>query len=256
MSPLGSHVAGDPSLSGLERAYIRLVGPPEPALRIRTAHLLRALRGRSPRRIVDVGAGAGFASISMARRFRAATVVALDLSEEQVALGRMLAAESGVANVTFSLLDAGEYEPPEPVDVVVCADALEYVRDDGLLVSRIGTWLSPEGLFVLHCRGNPSAYRLRRFKSAPSDRDGRIRAGYSDAELGEFATLAGLRLVSLRPTFTAPAELGYELVEPELGVFRGRAARAIVVPLALGLSSLDRFGIGRGAGRLAVMAKP
>jgi SAM-dependent methyltransferase len=250
--PLGAHLAHERGLSSAEQWYLRTLGPPEPSLRLRTSHVLRALDRLAPARVLDAGAGAGFTAITLARRRPFSTVVALDIDAPQIEHGRQLAADADVKNVTFVAADALSYEPPSPFDAVVCVDALEYVADDLQFLRSVGSWLAPGGSLILHCRATPTAYRRRVFKATDFRRDGRVRPGYSDRELTEMLSEAGFADVSVESTLTAPAELAYELVDPELGVFRGRAARALAAPPLLLLAQLDRLRIGRGAGLLAV----
>jgi SAM-dependent methyltransferase len=254
MSPIGSHLALDERLAAPERAYLRLFGAPEPGLRVRTAHVVREVARLAPTLVVDVGAGAGFVSIAIAQRLPAVAVVAVDPAAPQVDLGRRLADAAG-ARVSFVAAAAAEYEPPGPVDAVVCVDALEYVEDDAAALQRITSWLRPGGSLVLHCRNAPASYRLRRFVRAPFDRDGRLRAGYGRADLTALLVAAGLTVTRVRTTMTAPAELAFELLEPELGPLRGRALRAVAAPPLLALAQFDRLGLGRGAGLLVVAGR-
>lgn len=229
-----------------------MLGPPEPSLRVRTAHVLRAVDRLGPVRVLDAGAGAGFTAIALARRRPASTVVALDIDVPQIEHGRQLAAAASVRNVSFVATDALSYEPDELFDVVVCVDALEYVADDLRFLRLVRSWLAPEGSLVLHARATPTAFRRAVFKATDFRRDGRVRPGYSGMELKDCLKNAGFVDAEIKSTLTAPAELAYELVDPDLGVFRGRAGRALAAPPLLLLAQLDRLPIGRGAGLLAV----
>lgn len=229
-----------------------MLGPPEPSLRVRTAHVLRAVDRLAPTRVLDAGAGAGFTAIALARRRSASTVTALDIDAPQIEHGRKLAAAAGVNNVSFVMADALSYQPEELFDAVVCVDALEYVADDVQFLRLIQSWLAPRGALVLHARATPTAYRRGVFKATDFRRDGRVRPGYAREHLAELLNDAGFAESKIETTLTAPAELAYELVDPELGVFRRKAARALAAPPLLMLAQLDRLALGRGAGLLAV----
>jgi SAM-dependent methyltransferase len=252
MDPIGAHLAFGAGLSRAERWYLRVLGPPELSLRIRTAHVLRAADRVGPRRVLDAGAGAGFTAISLALRRPDAHVTALDIDEPQVDHGRRLAEAAGVGNLTFIAGDALAYEPESPFDAVVCVDALEYVADDGAFLRRVRSWLLPDATLILHCRATPTAYRRAAFKTTPFTRDGRVRPGYSRSQLQGLLEASGFTNPVVETTLTAPAELAYELVDPEFGVFRSKGARALAAPPLLLLAQLDRLRIGRGAGLLAV----
>jgi cyclopropane fatty-acyl-phospholipid synthase-like methyltransferase len=254
MTPLGSHLAADPALHPFERAYMRLVGAPEPALRVRTAHVLREVRRARPRRVVDVGAGAGFMAIAAARQLPQATVVALEPQAEQAHRAEQLAAAAGVRNLRVVCADALDHEERD-VDVVTCVDALEYVGDDSLLLTRIAAWLRPGGTLVLHCRRVPTAYRLARFRSGDRFADGRLREGYDAPGLRAGLETAGFSVRRIRVTLAAPAELAYELVDPERGPLASRGARAVVAPLLPLVTQLDRLPARDGAGLLAIAVR-
>src|SRR4051794_2887282 len=130
MRPLGAHTANEPQFSKLERWYLRTFGSPEPSIRIRTAHVLRALDAVRPRRVLDAGAGAGFTAIAIAIRKPDAEVTALDVDAAAVSHGNALASAAGLGNVTFLHGDALQYDPEDAFDAVVCVDALEYVASD------------------------------------------------------------------------------------------------------------------------------
>jgi precorrin-6B methylase 2 len=254
MRPLGSHLAADPALHPVERAYVRIIGAPEPALRMRTAHVLREVRRARPRRVVDVGAGAGFMAIAAARQLPNATIVAVEPQPEQARRAEQLSAAAGVTNLRVVTGDALEHDERD-ADVVTCVDALEYIADDALLLSRIATWLRPGGRVVLHCRRVPTAYRLARFRSGDRFADGRLREGYDAAGLTALLEGAGFSACRIRATLGAPAELAYELVDPARGPLGSRGARAIAAPLLLLLAQLDRLPVGNGAGLLATAVR-
>lgn len=45
--------------------------------------------------------------------------------------------------------DAAEYEPPEPVDTVLCLETLEHCADPAALCKAAHRWLKPGGIFLI-----------------------------------------------------------------------------------------------------------
>lgn len=252
MSPLGAHLACEPGLSAPRQLLLRALGTPEPGLRTRTRHALRATLAAEPRFVVDAGCGAGFASIALALAAPRCRVVGVDGNGAQIERATKLAKGAGAGNATFVTGDVLAFEPQEEADVVLCLDALEYVADDSLLLARMRGWLRPGGRLVLHCRATPTPRVLRAFRHADPCFDGRVRPGYGPAELRLLLDGAGLTVVDLRQTLTPPAELAFELAEPSLGPLRNGALRLLALPFLLALARADAPRLGRGAGLLAV----
>ena len=250
MTPLGSHLAAGPDAAGAERAYLTLFGAPEPGLRVRTRRVLGAVRQLAPRRVLDAGCGAGFVSIALAQSMPGAEVVGIDTSAAQVAKADDVARAARAENVSFKVASVDALDASASFDAAVVADALEYMRDPGAALLAIRGALRPGGAVVVHCRAVPTPRYLRSFKRADPFRDGRTREGYTEAELRETLTAAGFDMQSVARTFALPAELAYELADPELGWFRSRGARAAVAPLLVAVSLLP--APGAAAGLLAV----
>jgi SAM-dependent methyltransferase len=252
MTPMGSHLAYDARLGPAERAYVRAFGTPDPSLRVRTSHVLRALRKLEPGVVLDAGCGAGFTVIAAALRMPGVRMIGIDADARQVEHAIDLAARAGATSASFERTDVFEYEPDSPVDVVLCVDALEYFEDDASFLSRVRSWLVPGGALVLHCRRVPTPRYLPSFRRADPLLDGRRRSGYEAGALTDLLEGARFGSVRLRQTLTPPAELAHELADPELGVVRGRLLRALTGPLLAVVASLDVVPMGPGAGLLAV----
>ena len=85
------------------------------------------LRAEPPARVVDVGCGAGWSSIALARAYPAILVDGLDLDEASIAVARANAQAAGVADrVTFQVRDAGDPELAGQYDL---ACAFECIHD-------------------------------------------------------------------------------------------------------------------------------
>ena len=103
--------------------------------------LLSRVPARDPRRVVDLGCGAGNLTSELTRRWPDATVEALDSSAEMVAAAR----ERGV---NASVADVRTWTPQPDTDVVLSNAAMHWLPEHGELFIRwagqlaAGSWLA------------------------------------------------------------------------------------------------------------------
>lgn len=99
-------------------------------------------------RCLEIGCGAGQNSIYMARQ--GAACVALDVSDQQVAHGRKMAAEAGV-NVDFRVCCMDKLDPETlgQFDVIHSTYALPFAEDPEAVIRDCASMLKPDGVFLL-----------------------------------------------------------------------------------------------------------
>ncbi len=112
-----------------------------------TENQLRLLGDVRGKRILELGCGGGQCSIAFA--LQGATTTGIDLSDEQLAFARTLAATSGV-HVVFHQGDAADLARfgDASFDVVFSAYALAYVESIAGCLRETARVLAPEGLLV------------------------------------------------------------------------------------------------------------
>ncbi len=112
-----------------------------------TENELRLLGDVRGKRILEVGCGGGQCSIAFAKQ--GATVAGIDLSDEQIAFARRLAAQEGVS-VAFHQGRAEELTPfqDQAWDVVFSAYVFHYVADMPRCLAECHRVLRPGGLLV------------------------------------------------------------------------------------------------------------
>jgi ubiquinone/menaquinone biosynthesis C-methylase UbiE/ADP-ribose pyrophosphatase YjhB (NUDIX family) len=117
--------------------------------------LVGDVRGK---RVLEIGCGGGQCTIAFARR--GALAVGKDLSDEQVAFARELAASEGVEARFYqgSVEDLSEF-PDASQDVVFSACAMAYVPDIASCFSEVHRVLKPGGVFAFS-QGHPMANAL------------------------------------------------------------------------------------------------
>ena len=106
-----------------------------------------SLRPFSPQRILDVASGTGDLALLMCRRLQPQQIVAADLSEEMMAVGRRKAAEEGYASrVSFEYQDCMELTYPDhSFDAITVAFGIRNFADLEQGLSEMGRVLRPDG---------------------------------------------------------------------------------------------------------------
>jgi 2-polyprenyl-3-methyl-5-hydroxy-6-metoxy-1,4-benzoquinol methylase len=110
----------------------------------------------SEARVLEVGSGAGFLSVNLARR--GLSVVAVDSVSDMVETTRRHAAEAGLAErVTARLGDVQRLDLPDnQFDLVVALGVIDWVPEPAMAVSEMGRVLRPGGWLIVSS-GNSAA---------------------------------------------------------------------------------------------------
>jgi SAM-dependent methyltransferase len=98
---------------------------------------------------IDIGCGTGHSTNVLARAFPRSAFVGYDFSEQALARGRAEAAEWGLDNVRFELLDLVDLSPQRPVDAVFAFDVIHDQADPVTVLDRVRAALAPDGVFVM-----------------------------------------------------------------------------------------------------------
>src|SRR5205823_5189335 len=74
----------------------------------------RVICKHGPRRILDFGCANGYTTLQLARQHSDKTFLGVDINPEMITVATTAAAERGVANATFSVLDVRTDPVPGP----------------------------------------------------------------------------------------------------------------------------------------------
>ncbi|KAG7673882.1 putative 2-methyl-6-phytyl-1,4-hydroquinone methyltransferase [Nannochloris sp. 'desiccata'] len=103
-----------------------------------------------PPKILDVGCGIGGTSRYLANKFPESKVTGITLSKNQVKRGTQLAAERGLNNVNFQVMDALAMEfPDNSFDLVWACESGEHMPDKTAYVNEMIRVLKPGGTLVI-----------------------------------------------------------------------------------------------------------
>ena len=115
------------------------------------ADLLARVDAGSPRVVIDLGCGEGALTASLAQRWPQARVTGVDSSPEMLAAA---VAHAVPGRVAFALGDVQDWEPEEPVDVLVSNAMLHWVPGHDRLLARWARQLAPGGWLAVQVPGN------------------------------------------------------------------------------------------------------
>jgi cyclopropane-fatty-acyl-phospholipid synthase len=118
----------------------------EEALRQTVAHADLA-DGQS---ILELGCGWGSLSLWMARQFPHSEVTAVSNSNAQREYVKAEAAARGLKNLRVVTADMNGYEPPRQLDRIVSVEMFEHIMNWRELMTRVRSWLAPDGRFFMH----------------------------------------------------------------------------------------------------------
>ena len=107
-----------------------------------------------PRSIVDLGCGPGQLSVALRARWPSAPVVGIDSSPEMIARARD---DNTDPQTTYELADVGDWQPPEPVDLIISNATFQWVPDQLALIPRLREHLAPGGVLAFSVPHNYTA---------------------------------------------------------------------------------------------------
>ncbi|MFZ5863801.1 MAG: class I SAM-dependent methyltransferase [Nitrospirota bacterium] len=102
-----------------------------------------------PRAILDLACGTGISTFAFARAFPNAKIVGVELRDEYLQRARAKLATNPDSRIDFVLSRAEDFTTDQRFDVVSASYLAKYA-DLSVLVDKIGRWLVPNGLLIMH----------------------------------------------------------------------------------------------------------
>lgn len=101
-------------------------------------------------RILELGCGWGSLTLFMAETFPAADITAVSNSASQRAHIEQEASRRGLSNLRIITADMNDFATAQKFDRVVSVEMFEHMSNWRALLSRIRSWLEPDGALFLH----------------------------------------------------------------------------------------------------------
>ena len=113
--------------------------------------------------ILELGCGWGSLSLWMARQFPTSQVTALSNSHSQREYIEREAMARGLKNIRVVTSDMNVFDPQRRFDRIVSVEMFEHIMNWRELMTRVNSWLAPDGRFFMHIFTHRSgAYRFDR----------------------------------------------------------------------------------------------
>jgi len=100
--------------------------------------------------ILELGCGWGSLSLSMARQFPNSPVTAVSNSNTQREYIEAQAAARGLKNLRVITADMNGFHPQRQFDRIVSVEMFEHIMNWRELMTRVRSWLAPDGRFFMH----------------------------------------------------------------------------------------------------------
>ncbi|WP_342358390.1 cyclopropane-fatty-acyl-phospholipid synthase family protein [Terrarubrum flagellatum] len=117
--------------------------------------------------ILELGCGWGSLSLWMAERLPKASITAVSNSHSQRAYIEAEAARRGFQNLTVITADINDFAPTQTFDRVVSVEMFEHMSNWRALLTRVRSWIAPDGLLFIHIFAHRSTAYL--FSQGDSD---------------------------------------------------------------------------------------
>jgi 2-polyprenyl-3-methyl-5-hydroxy-6-metoxy-1,4-benzoquinol methylase len=152
----------------------------------------QATRGQ-PGRILEVACGTG----ALSRKLNFTSYQGLDISPAAIEIAQKKMNETCLGCASNRTYEAGDFHtwppPPDPVDTVLCVDAMHSFRDQPFVARKIAGMLRSGGLFIV-ATINPVVYnRIRRVGGVRLE-NGPVSHWLSRRELHGLIRQAGLTI--------------------------------------------------------------
>ncbi len=100
--------------------------------------------------ILELGCGWGSLSLWMARQFPKSKIVAVSNSNSQREYIQATARSRGLTNLTVITQDMNAFDPKATFDRIVSVEMFEHMMNWRELMTRVRSWLNPDGRFFMH----------------------------------------------------------------------------------------------------------
>ena len=111
---------------------------------------------RDGQTILELGCGWGSLTLWMAEHFPGSSITAVSNSASQRAFIEAEATQRGLDNVEIVTADMNDFDPGRRFDRVASIEMFEHMRNWPELLSRVASWLEPDGRALVHVFCNRS----------------------------------------------------------------------------------------------------
>ena len=184
-------------------------------LLLRTWHIKRELRhiwrsNPSDMALLDAGAGFGQYSYYLSRKFRHASVTAVDIKKEQVDNCNTFFKKMGMSTrVRFVETDLLKLDFQSRFDLALSIDVLEHIEDDVRVLQNICHSLKPGGILLISTPSDQGGSDVHNEEDA-SFIEEHVRDGYAMEEIRAKLHTAGFSNIEVKYSYGKPGNISWK----------------------------------------------
>jgi SAM-dependent methyltransferase len=168
-------------------------------------------RGHStPPAILDAGAGFGQYSWWMYRHFKGATILSVDVKEEQVKDCNRFFAQVNANGVRFEIADLVTFQQTNSFDLVLSVDVMEHILEDVQVFRNFHASMKPGGMLLISTPSDQGGSDVHD-DSGTSFIEEHVRDGYNITEIADKLKSAGFSRVDARYSYGWPGKISWRL---------------------------------------------
>jgi len=156
--------------------------------------------------ILDAGSGFGQYTYYLAKKFKMAKVIGVELKQEHVNDSLIFAEKAKVKNLSFIRDDLITFKSRDKYDLIISVDVLEHIEDDRSLMHRFSDLLKPGGFLII---STPSL--LRNHTHDGSFVGEHFREGYTREDIEEKLNDAGLKIKKFEYSYGVFGDISWRI---------------------------------------------
>lgn len=165
--------------------------------------------------ILDAGSGFGQYTYRMSRMFPKASILAVDVKEEQIADCNRFFGQIKLADrVRFDVADLTRFVQPDKFSLIISIDVMEHIEEDVQVFRNFHQSLTEDGVLLISTpsdQGGSDVHDHDHEEGVHGFIDEHVRDGYNIREIEDKLKLAGFSRVEARYSYGTPGSLSWRL---------------------------------------------
>lgn len=189
-------------------------------------------RGRNGEvNVLDAGCGFGQYSYFVAKNFKNAKVIGVDINDRRINDCSRFVEEEGISNLKFEFADLTKLNYPAKFDLVLAIDVIEHIEDDVKVFENLYNAMRENGLIIISTPSNLGGSDVHRDEEE-SFIEEHVRHGYGVEEIKAKLESVGFKNIKVRYSYGKWGSLSWKLIIKIPILLLGKSfAFAVVLPL-------------------------
>jgi SAM-dependent methyltransferase len=187
-------------------------------------------RGDDKIKVLDAGCGFGQYSYFIAKKFKNAQVIGVDINEERIKDCARFAEEEKFENLKFEFADLTSLNYTTKFDLVLAIDVMEHIEDDVRVFENFYNAMNENGLIIISTPSNLGGSDVHS-NEEESFIEEHVRQGYDVGEIKSKLESVGFKNVKIKYTYGRWGSLSWRLMVKFPILFLGKSfVFAIILP--------------------------